>query len=731
LVALLSITYVRFFVIPYLGFYIDQNRIIIKVTADDALIEIGDKLIKFDHFTIDEFFSSPRPAYLQDYSPGDEIELVVEKPDGEIETVNWTIAGSTREAFLYRLKGLWLIPYIFWAFGTITILIVRPRDKRWVLFFVYNYLTAVWFSAGNDLSNVNIWFGSIILKVFVWLSIPVFLQLHFEFFKKRDRPLPKLSVFIIRFLYFLFGIIALLELFYLPPDSLYQNAFNASLVFSIVYLIVQYFRVKELRNSISIIFRFSLIAFLPTILVALFSNLTSNPIFDTGMTIIALPILPISYFFAIFYKRLGNFEFRANRLITLYFYIIFIIAASIVIFGAISLATDISSSGFLIGIVSMFAASLVTALFYDRFQRFVERRILRIKIPEEELLNDHLTYISTTLDLSHLAANIQDYCLPSLLIRQSSILNINDHKISTPLFTFGIENDQLPDSSALDLLLKNQGKFIFPRTSHFNDKSLNWIRLVLPLNIKNELIDIWLFGDRDPDNFYSAREIENIKSIVTGTAIAMINAEQSENLVHLYRSRITREELNRARLSRDIHDIALNNLAAIKKNIPDKKIDSDLTGVINDLRLIIHDLRPELISFGLITALEDLVNKLNSHQQEIEVQVEIDDRSAEIDERITIQAYRIIRQACENALKHAECKNILIQGQITSDFIVINVIDDGVGFEMIPSNNFKRLLEQKHYGIVGMHERASLIGATLQINSEIGSGSVISFRWKK
>ncbi len=524
---------------------------------------------------------------------------------------------------------------------------------------------------------------------------------------------------------------ALLELFYLPPESLYLYVFIVSLVFSIFYIIIQYIRVIELRYVIKIINKFSLFAFLPTILFILFSNLITTPIVPTGITLIAIPILPINFYFIILNKRRRDFEFRTNRLTILYFYLIVIITVSIAIFGFITLITDIPYSVILTSIPSIFAASLVTALFYDRFQRFVESRILGIKIPEENILKEHLSNISTTLSSINLAATIQNDFLPSLLIRQSTILNIEDHKISTPLFTYGIKNDQLPDSSVLDLLLENQERFIFPRSSPFNVKGLNWIRLVLPLHFNNQLIGIWLFGDRNPDNLYAAREIETYKSVAAGTAIAMINIQQSENLTHLYRSRINREEVSRAKLSRDIHDIPLNNLSAIKKNIPDKKINSDLTEVINDLRQIIRDLRPELISFGLITALEDLADNLNSRQQEVEINVEIDDHSAEIDEKITIQAYRIINQACENALEHAHCKNILIQGQIKSNFAVINVIDDGVGFEFNPDNNFKRLLERQHYGIVGMYERASLIGATLQINSELGSGSVISFRWKK
>ena len=222
-----------------------------------------------------------------------------------------------------------------------------------------------------------------------------------------------------------------------------------------------------------------------------------------------------------------------------------------------------------------------------------------------------------------------------------------------------------------------------------------------------------------------------MKSISISTAITLVNIQQSENLIGLFRASINREEEERARLSRDVHDIPLNNLTAIKKNISEEKISSQIDDVINQLRNIIRDLRPELITFGLSTALDDLVNNFNSRQSETEVKIEIDDFLAEINEKISIQIFRIIQQACENSLKHAQCKNILIQGKISSDFIILNVTDDGVGFDVDEDNDFSQFLENHNYGIVGMFERAHLIGAKLHINSELDSGTIISFNWKK
>lgn len=93
--------------------------------------------------------------------------------------------------------------------------------------------------------------------------------------------------------------------------------------------------------------------------------------------------------------------------------------------------------------------------------------------------------------------------------------------------------------------------------------------------------------------------------------------------------------------------------------------------------------------------------------------------------------YWIVRQACENALRHAGARRICMRGELNNDQVLLVVEDDGVGFKVEEQRNLLELLNKRHFGLVGMHERAAIIGAQLSVDSEIGQGTRVTRRWKR
>jgi signal transduction histidine kinase len=110
----------------------------------------------------------------------------------------------------------------------------------------------------------------------------------------------------------------------------------------------------------------------------------------------------------------------------------------------------------------------------------------------------------------------------------------------------------------------------------------------------------------------------------------------------------------------------------------------------------------------------------------VELQADAECRYAE---HIEQHLYRIIQQGCENALRHGRAGNILISGKLDTAGIDIELDDDGVGFDTASRLELNALLAGKHFGLVGMHERAELIGAELQIDSVIAKGTHIRVTW--
>ena len=98
-----------------------------------------------------------------------------------------------------------------------------------------------------------------------------------------------------------------------------------------------------------------------------------------------------------------------------------------------------------------------------------------------------------------------------------------------------------------------------------------------------------------------------------------------------------------------------------------------------------------------------------------------------LDERLSADVetalYRIAQEALTNVAKHAEARNVEIILERRPDHVLLIVEDDGVGFE--PAH---RETAGQGFGLLGMRERAALVGATLEIESSAGNGTAVLVR---
>jgi hypothetical protein len=91
--------------------------------------------------------------------------------------------------------------------------------------------------------------------------------------------------------------------------------------------------------------------------------------------------------------------------------------------------------------------------------------------------------------------------------------------------------------------------------------------------------------------------------------------------------------------------------------------------------------------------------------------------------------YRIAQQAIDNALKHASATIIEISGELSPAGIRLEVADNGVGFPIEQAAELGALLAHRHYGLVGMMERAWLVGAETTIETAAGRGVRVTVCW--
>ena len=209
-------------------------------------------------------------------------------------------------------------------------------------------------------------------------------------------------------------------------------------------------------------------------------------------------------------------------------------------------------------------------------------------------------------------------------------------------------------------------------------------------------------------------------------------AEREEMLERFATRTVEAQELERRRLAGEIHDgisqrlVSLwYHLLAAEDAVGDlDRVRSELstakelaTAALGEARAAIGGLRPFVLDdLGLAPGLESLARSLAGLEVEVEVE------PVDLPSHVEVALYRIAQEALQNVLKHAEASSVLIRLSAGEDGVRLVISDDGRGFE----NEVLDGAEDRHaYGLVGIRERAELIGASLDVLSRPGTGTTV------
>jgi signal transduction histidine kinase len=204
----------------------------------------------------------------------------------------------------------------------------------------------------------------------------------------------------------------------------------------------------------------------------------------------------------------------------------------------------------------------------------------------------------------------------------------------------------------------------------------------------------------------------------------------------------TGQEDERRRLARGLHDGTVQALIALdqrvqltqltaKKAAPDAadrlaEIRHMIAALIEDVRRVIRALRPiYLEDLGLLPALEMLTHDLEKSAG-LRATFTSDGAAARLTPEREIAAYRCAQEALSNVARHAEARTVHVSATFGAGEFVLQVQDDGKGFSA--PERVSDLAAAGHYGLMGMQERAELIGGRLSIQSAPGSGTTVELR---
>lgn len=233
-----------------------------------------------------------------------------------------------------------------------------------------------------------------------------------------------------------------------------------------------------------------------------------------------------------------------------------------------------------------------------------------------------------------------------------------------------------------------------------------------------------------------------------GTIAELNETRARESELKSYAALITRaQEDERRRLARDLHDDTAQALIALSRGLEalsahidpvnaaaDKRFVADLMDLtrrtLESVRRACQDLRPSVLDdLGLSSALDSLASSMEQRGVScvyIERGVARDYPS-----EVQVAAYRIAQEALSNVVRHARAMHAQIELTHRADGLRLVVTDDGKGFDANEARgDLARLANGREsgsgLGMLGMRERALLIGAHLTVESAPGSGSRVT-----
>ncbi len=211
-----------------------------------------------------------------------------------------------------------------------------------------------------------------------------------------------------------------------------------------------------------------------------------------------------------------------------------------------------------------------------------------------------------------------------------------------------------------------------------------------------------------------------------------------EDLQHYIREVVMAQEVERKRISRELHDETVQALADLCTDVDVIKMEGKISkkvirqmdrhrlkiqSIMHDLRRYSYELRPGLLDyFGLIPSLESLAEDWRA-EGKINCRIKVVGSEQRLSSEAELLLFRITQEALRNAKKHSDATETVVRIEFTCDKVKLNVSDNGTGFQV--PKELASFTRRGKLGLMGMKERANLLGGSFRLQSKSGKGTSV------
>lgn len=277
-------------------------------------------------------------------------------------------------------------------------------------------------------------------------------------------------------------------------------------------------------------------------------------------------------------------------------------------------------------------------------------------------------------------------------------------------------------------------------------------QLIVPLQNQDRIIGTLTVAGRSTRPF-DQKDVDLLTTIGRQVGVSLENSrlyqqartfasqqKDMQDTLRFYLHQVTlAQEEERRRIAQELHDDTIQELVLLLNRIDafvtretflpidqqaflDKMRDQIIT-ISSEVRRFTQDLRPSILDdLGLMPALDWLMAELNKNLN-IKVDLQIEGKQRRFEQETELTLFRMVQEALRNIWKHSEATEARLTVAFEERSTVITIRDNGKGFNV--PNKVEDLSTTGKLGMVGMQERAQLIGAELKVSSKQGKGTTV------
>ncbi|MBN2074486.1 MAG: hypothetical protein JW762_02935 [Dehalococcoidales bacterium] len=667
-------------------------------------------------------------------------------------------------------------------YGTLTIVTLLRFTRVRLLFALYLFVAALW-SVSSAITHLDInhqqtyfWAKMIVMTgspmvIFFYQFIRSYVKKPVNFWTYFGYTLAiviialGMSGVLLRDADFIDG---QLSLVYLPYISLILNIITFGYLLAAGYTLFNYYRspIDAMSRKRTMYLMTGLVAFSIFWLVKVHPSLNEYPLDYTGgvlnallitYAIIKLQVLDIK---VVLHKGLA---YSGLTILLSIIYLLSLYAIQLFIqdkLGSASLALVV-------------ATTLIIALLFsplrDTFQRWIDKIFYHDTYDYRQVLLDFSNKVNNVLDLNELQQTILYPIIESMHVKRAALLfpevGTGDFSVrfvdqssdegpfsklrflnDNPIITWLSDRGDVLRRNLIDIMPQFKGMWEVEKTT----LDALGVELLCPVKSHGKLIGVLALGEKQSGASYSDEEADILKTMSNEAAVAIENARMLDNLKiqqlqveQLLGQVVLAQEEERNRISIELHDSVAQWLVAVSYGIqsfrhalPGKEVEqvgselSDMEGTVTkslkELRRVVVGLRPPALDeLGLTNAIKQSLDDLASDG--IEGNYNQAGTPCRLPSSIEIAVYRVVQESLINIRKHARATKVALNLDFSSDEMNLEISDNGQGFNL--TQTLGNAISVGHLGLLGMKQRAEMLGGNMNIKTGEGTGTTVSFNF--